>query len=72
MNNIYQNTTQKTPPHREKTWTTQLLLESPKNKNFQSPDLEIHEQNHILLTVLQGSKSIQYILNFHFSKFQAN
>ena len=33
MNNIYQHTT-------EKTWTTPLLLENPKNKNFQPTDLE--------------------------------
>ena len=38
-NHIYQNV-QKEPP-REKIWTIQFLLESPKNKEFQPPDLEI-------------------------------
>ena len=37
--NIYQNI-QKKPP-REKIWTIPFLLESPRNKEFQPPDLEI-------------------------------
>ena len=38
-NHIYQNI-QKEPP-KEKIWTIPFLLESPKSKNFQPPDLEI-------------------------------
>ena len=38
-NHIYQNVP-KEPP-REKIWTIPFLLESPKNKEFQPPDLEI-------------------------------
>ena len=38
-NHIYQNV-QKEPP-REKIWTIPFLLESPKSKEFQPPDLEI-------------------------------
>ena len=36
---IYQNIQKKQP--REKIWTIPFLLESPKNKEFQPPDLEI-------------------------------
>ena len=36
---IYQNIQKEQP--REKTWTIPFLLESPKNKEFQPPDLEI-------------------------------
>ena len=38
-NHIYQNRQKKQP--REKIWTTLFLLESPRNKEFQPPDLEI-------------------------------
>ena len=38
-NHIYQNIP-KEPP-KEKFWTIPFLLESPKNKDFQPPDLEI-------------------------------
>ena len=31
MNKIYQNTTDKSQPPKEKIWTFPLLLESPKN-----------------------------------------
>ena len=43
-NNIYQNTantTNKVQLPKEKIWTIPLLLESPRSKDFQSPDLEI-------------------------------
>ena len=40
-NNIYQNTSNKIQIHKEKIWTIPLLLESPKNKDFQPSDLEI-------------------------------
>ena len=36
---IYQNIQKEQP--REKIWTIPLLLESPRNKEFQPPDLEI-------------------------------
>ena len=38
-NHIYQNIQKKQP--REKIWTIPFLLESPKSKEFQPPDLEI-------------------------------
>ena len=38
-NHIYQNIQKEQP--REKIWTIPFLLESPKNKEFQPPDLEI-------------------------------
>ena len=38
-NHIYQNIQEEQP--REKIWTKTFLLESPKNKEFQPPDLEI-------------------------------
>ena len=38
-NHIYQNIQKKQP--REKIWTIPFLLESPRNKEFQPPDLEI-------------------------------
>ena len=38
-NHIYQNIQKEQP--REKNWTIPFLLESPKNKEFQPPDLEI-------------------------------
>ena len=38
-NHIYQNIQKEQP--REKIWTKQFLLESPRNKEFQPPDLEI-------------------------------
>ena len=38
-NHIYQKIQKKQP--REKVWTVSFLLESPKNKEFQPPDLEI-------------------------------
>ena len=38
-NHIYQNIQKEQP--REKIWTIQFLLESPRNKEFQPPDLEI-------------------------------
>ena len=38
-NHVYQNIQKKQP--REKIWTIPFLLESPKNKEFQPPDLEI-------------------------------
>ena len=38
-NHIYQNIQKEQP--REKNWTNPFLLESPKNKEFQPPDLEI-------------------------------
>ena len=38
-NHLYQNV-QKEPP-REKIWTIPFLLESPRSKEFQTPDLEI-------------------------------
>ena len=38
-NQIYQNIQKEQP--REKTWTIPFLLESPRNKEFQPPDLEI-------------------------------
>ena len=38
-NHIYQNIQKEQP--REKIWTIQFLLESPKSKEFQPPDLEI-------------------------------
>ena len=38
-NHIYQNIQKKQP--REKLWTIPFLLESPRNKEFQPPDLEI-------------------------------
>ena len=37
-NHIYQNIQEEQP--REKIWTIPFLLESPKNKEFQPPDLE--------------------------------
>ena len=40
MNNIYQNTKTKTSQTKKQNWTIPLLLESPKSKIFQSPDLE--------------------------------
>ena len=40
-NNIYQNTANKIQPPEEKVCTIPLVLESPKRKDFQSPDLEI-------------------------------
>ena len=40
-NNIYQNIPKETQLPKEKTWTIPLLLESPKCKEFQTPDLEI-------------------------------
>ena len=42
-NHIYQKV-QKEPP-REKLWTIPFLLESPKSKEFQPPDLEIDFSN---------------------------
>ena len=41
LNKLYQNTINNIQQPKEKVWTIQLLLESPKIKNFQSPDLEI-------------------------------
>ena len=41
MNTIYHNRTNKTQPPKEKISTTPILLESPKNKGFQSPELEV-------------------------------
>ena len=38
-NHIYQNIQKEQP--REKIWTIPFLLESPKSKEFQPPDLEI-------------------------------
>ena len=38
-NHIYQNIQKEQP--KEKIWTIPFLLESPKNKEFQPPDLEI-------------------------------
>ena len=38
-NNLYQNASNKIQLPTEKIWTIPLLLESPKNKNFQSLDL---------------------------------
>ena len=38
-NHIYQNIQKEQPS--EKIWTIPILLESPKNKEFQPPDLEI-------------------------------
>ena len=38
-NHIYQNIQKEQP--REKIWTIPFLLESPRNKEFQPPDLEI-------------------------------
>ena len=40
-NDIYQNILKKTHLAKEKIWTIPLLLESPKCKEFQTPDLEI-------------------------------
>ena len=40
VKNLYQNTTNKIQPPK-KIWTILLILDSPKRKNFQSPDLEI-------------------------------
>ena len=40
LNSIYQNTAIKIQTPKEKNWTIPLLLESPKSKDFQSPDLE--------------------------------
>ena len=38
-NHIYQNIQKEQP--REKIWTIPFLIESPRNKDFQPPDLEI-------------------------------
>ena len=38
---IYQNASNKIQQSNEKVWTIPLILESPKNKSFQSPDLTI-------------------------------
>ena len=40
-NNIYQNIPKEPHVQKEKIWTTPLLLESPKSKQVQTPDLEI-------------------------------
>ena len=37
MNNVYQKTGNKVPPHKKR-WITPILLECPKNKIFQTPD----------------------------------
>ena len=41
MKNLFKNTANKISPTKEKNWTILLSLESSKNKNFQSPSLEI-------------------------------
>ena len=41
MNSLYQNTKIKLQSHKENNWKIPLLSESPKSKDFQSPDLEI-------------------------------
>ena len=40
-NNIYQNTANKVELSKKEYWTIPLLLESPKSKDFQLPDLEM-------------------------------
>ena len=45
-NSIYQNTTNQLQLTKEKIWTVPLFLENPKNKDFQSPDLEIDFSIH--------------------------
>ena len=44
-NNIYQNIPKEPQLQKEKIWTIPLLLESPKCKQFQTPDLEINFLN---------------------------
>ena len=39
--NVYQNTTNEIQRSKQKIWPIPILLESPKSKDFQSPDLEI-------------------------------
>ena len=40
-NNVYQNIPKEPQLQKEKIWTIPLILESPKSKQFQTPDLEI-------------------------------
>ena len=40
-NNVYQNICKEAQLQKEKDWTIPLLLESPKSKQFQTPDHEI-------------------------------
>ena len=73
MNSIYQNTTNKVSPTKEKIWSILLLLESPKNKNFQSTVLKIGflltlAQNKIFLTYQHGMKTKNFHQNFSPSK----
>ena len=65
--NIYQNMQKEQP--REKIWTKPFLLESPKNKEFQTPDLEIDflidsgaESNIINILTWNEIKSLHPIL----------
>ena len=62
-NNIYQNIPEEKQSPKQKIWTTPLLLESPKCKQFQTPDLETEflidteaESNIINIPTLNGIK----------------
>ena len=57
-NNFYQNKPRETQIHKEKIWTIPLLLESPKSKQLQTPDLEIRFFNRF-------RSRIEYYQNSH-------
>ena len=62
MSKIYQNTTPKTPPPREKAWTFPFLSESPKSKHFQSPHLLLifNHQNILPIKAFKQTFHITY------------
>ena len=66
-NHIYQNIQKEQP--REKIWTIPFLLESPRNKEFQPPDLEIDfsgaESNIINISTWNEIKTLHPNLTPH-------
>ena len=64
-NNICRNTANKLQPPEKKIWTIPFLLESPKSKDFQSPDLETEflidsglESNFIIIPTWNGIQTL--------------